>query len=203
MTVTEIVDRKRALRGTIRARRRELGEDRRAELGRDLGERLRTLVHTLGARTVCCFLATASEPDTRPFLRWARSEGRDVLLPVSREDGRLDWIRAGAGDTVPGAFGIEEPVGVAVDRHSLAAVDLMLIPAAAVDLHGNRLGWGRGYFDRCIAELNHSPHIWAVVFDDEVFDAIPVEPHDSPVDGAVTPSRTLRFGDIENEFEVG
>ena len=66
-------------------------------------------------------------------------------------------------------------------------IDLILVPALAVDRSGNRLGKGKGFYDRFLAECNH-PKLIAVVFDDEVFDSIPTEPFDKPVDGVVTPS---------------
>ncbi|MDI6023831.1 5-formyltetrahydrofolate cyclo-ligase [Leucobacter sp. UT-8R-CII-1-4] len=191
--MTETAERKRELRAVIRASRNARAQDRRSSAAAELCAQLKALVLALDARTISCFLATATEPDTRPFLRWARAQGIEVLLPVSRQDGELDWIRSLDEMTVLGAFDIEEPVGEVLPARSIEQVDLMLIPAAAVDQHGNRLGWGRGYFDRCFSAMTTVPPVWAVVFDDEVLPSVPVEPHDSPVHGAVTPSRTLSF----------
>lgn len=177
----------------IRASRNARTLDRRSSAAAELCVQLKALVRSLDARTISCFLATATEPDTRPFLRWARAQGIEVLLPVSREDGKLDWIRSLDETTVLGAFDIEEPLGEVLPARAIEQVDLMLIPAAAVDQRGNRLGWGRGYFDRCFSVMTSLPPAWAVVFDDEVLPSVPTEPHDSPVYGAVTPRRTLRF----------
>ena len=76
---------------------------------------------------------------------------------------------------------------------AIETVDLMLIPAAAVDRRGNRLGWGRGYFDRALASMTRRPAVFAVVFDHEVLEHLPTEPHDVPLTGVVTPRRTLLF----------
>lgn len=177
----------------IRASRNARTLDRRSSAADKLSTQLKALALAQNARTISCFLATANEPDTRPFLRWARAHGIEVLLPASRHDGELDWIRSHDESTVLGAFDIEEPVGEVLPANAIEQVDLMLVPAAAVDRRGNRLGWGRGYFDRCFSAMTTVPPVWAVVFDDEVLESVPVEPHDSPVHGAVTPSRTLRF----------
>lgn len=191
--MSETVAAKRELRAKIRASRNAQTLDRRSNAAEALLTQLQALALETRARSISCFLATANEPDTRPFLRWARAHGITVLLPISQADGRLDWVRSTDESTAVGAFGIEEPVGEVLPASAIAEVDLMLIPAAAIDQQGNRLGWGRGYFDRCIAEMTTAPPLWAVVFDDEVLSSVPVEPHDSPVDGVVTPARTLRF----------
>jgi 5-formyltetrahydrofolate cyclo-ligase len=70
-------------------------------------------------------------------------------------------------------------------------VDLMIIPAAAVDSTGMRLGWGRGYFDKTIGSMEKCPPVYAVIYDSEVLESLPREVHDQPVTGIVTPTRTL------------
>jgi 5-formyltetrahydrofolate cyclo-ligase len=70
-------------------------------------------------------------------------------------------------------------------------VDLLVIPAAAVDRSGMRLGWGRGYFDKTIGSMERCPPVYAVIFDSELLDEVPSEVHDQPVDGVVTPTRTV------------
>lgn len=72
-------------------------------------------------------------------------------------------------------------------------VGLILVPAAAVDGTGMRMGWGRGYFDKTLGSMDRRPPVFAVLFDDEVLDELPREKHDQPVDGVVTPSGTRRF----------
>lgn len=149
------------------------------------------LVSQLGARSLTCYLSVGDEPDTRPFLAWARNAGIEVLLPRSRDDGGLDWSRDDGVNYRTGRFGIPEPAGAALAVDAIERVDLMLIPACAVDLAGHRLGWGRGFFDRALASLARRPPVFAVVFEADVVDTVPVEPHDEPVTGAVTPARII------------
>ena len=117
-------------------------------------------MRTREARSFSCFLPTRSEPDTRGFLAWATAEGLEALLPSSREDGLLDWISPSGEGTVRGAHGIDEPLGKTLGPLAVDGVDLMLIPAAAVDLRGNRLGWGRGYFDRTLSSMARRPAVF-------------------------------------------
>lgn len=185
---------KRRTRAAVRARRDAMTAEQRAEAAVGLAERMMDLVTARGARSVSCYLPVGGEPNTRPFIAQAREHGVEVLLPSSRGDGLLDWIRdTGAGIEI-GAYGIPEPVGERLDPLAVAHVDLMLIPACAVDERGVRLGWGRGYFDRCLAAMDRRPAVFAVVHTAELLPELPSEPHDIPVDGVVTPQRTVLFG---------
>jgi 5-formyltetrahydrofolate cyclo-ligase len=67
-------------------------------------------------------------------------------------------------------------------------VDLIIVPAAAVDRSGLRMGWGRGYFDKTLGSMENCPPVYAVIFDEELVDHVPSELHDQRIDGVVTPS---------------
>lgn len=185
---------KRALRAELRERRRNLTGPERDRATAGLTKRLTVLTSELGARSVACYLSAVDEPDTRPYLNWARSQGLRVLFPISRADGLLDWTAATADEQETiGLFGMPEPLGELLGPIAINDVDLILVPAASVDVTGMRLGWGRGYFDKTLGSMERCPPVYAVVFDSEVVDTVPSERHDQRVDGVVTPTRTLRF----------
>lgn len=186
-------DRKHEVRAWVREQRAARDEADQRSLGIALTEQLSALVTALGAASLTCFLPARGEPDTRPFLSWARAHHIDTLLPSARPDGLLDWIRPSDEGTVSGLFGISEPLGEFMSPLAAHEVDLMLIPAAAVDRQGVRLGWGRGYFDRMLASMEGRPPVFAVVYDEEVFDELPSEAHDFAVTGVVTPTSIHRF----------
>ncbi|MCU1569508.1 MAG: 5-formyltetrahydrofolate cyclo-ligase-related protein [Naasia sp.] len=184
---------KRALRAELRERRRNLTSSERTAAVDGLTRNLIALTESLGARSVSCYLSATDEPNTRPFLRWADEHSVRVLLPISRRDGLLDWTVATGDDEEVGVSGMPEPVGELLAPTAINDVDLILVPAACVDQSGMRLGWGRGYFDKTLGSMERCPPVYAVVFDSEVVDEVPRERHDQPVNGAVTPARTLRF----------
>lgn len=190
---TSVKDAKGALRTEIRHRRKTRSPADRESAAAGLTANLIAVVRRLSPALVACYLSAADEPDTRPFLRWAAANSVEVLVPLSRPDGRLDWVFSRGGAERPGLFGISELVGDVVADGVFQSADLMLIPAAAVDQSGMRMGWGRGFFDRALASLPKRPPVFAVVFDDELREAVPAEAHDRPVDGVVTPSQTLAF----------
>lgn len=184
---------KSILRAEVRRLRRARSLSEREKAAAGLTENLIGLVRGRAPALVGCYLSGTDEPDTRPFLGWATANGVDVLVPISRRDGHLDWVRARGGKEQPGLFGISEMVGDVVAAGVFESVDLLLIPAAAIDRSGMRMGWGRGYFDRALASLEEQPPVFAVVYDDELLDSVPSDSHDRPVDGVVTPRQTRLF----------
>ena len=164
---------------------RQYNPDEASELNIHLAE----LCLANGAKKVTCYLPFGSEPDTELFIDWALENEIQVLLPVAKSDGSLDWV-VFDGDTKVGIFGFHEASGSPVTPKG---IDLAIIPALAVDANGIRLGKGKGFYDRALLEFDPKPAVVAVVFDSEILDFIPSEPHDHPVDAAVTPTGIKHF----------
>lgn len=137
-------------------------------------------------KTVACYLTLATEPPTDPLIdHYIHHEVR-VLVPIV-EGNTLDWASYDASRKVTaGPLGFREPVGPRLGAAALASADLILVPTLAVDPKGNRLGRGRGYYDRALADAT-APAI-AVIFDHELVPDVPCEPHDRQVDGVLRPS---------------
>jgi 5-formyltetrahydrofolate cyclo-ligase len=183
---------KRALRADLRERRQAMSAAAREAASDGVTRQLLSLISTLDATSVSCYLSTGAEPDTHAFVRAAVAQGIRVLLPVTRVDGLLDWaVATEDGDISEGMFGLPEPTGELLGPIAVNDVDLMIIPAASVDRNGMRLGWGRGYFDKTIGSMENCPPVYAVIFDSELVDDVPAEPHDQPVTGVVTPTQTI------------
>ena len=72
------------------------------------------------------------------------------------------------------------------DSSVLASLDVLFIPALAIDHNGMRLGKGAGYYDRALASLNPRPQTIAIVYAEEVLDAVPHDDHDQAVDLVIT-----------------
>ncbi len=188
----DIEHEKRALRAELRERRGLLSDAQRATAAIAIGERLDALIDELGARSISCFLSTTAEPGTREFVARAVRRGIRVLLPVTRADGLLDWaVATDDGEVTEGLYGLPEPTGEVLGPIAVNDVDLMIVPAAAVDRQGMRMGWGRGYFDKTIGSMEKCPPVYAVIYDSEILDSLPREVHDQPVNGVVTPTQTL------------
>jgi len=124
---------------------------------------------------VATYLSYPSEPSTTDFIQKVVQQGIQVLVPETLESGALAWHDFHDGSEA-----------------TLRAGDLLFIPALAVDRLGNRLGRGKGYFDKELALLG-GVVVYAVVFDNEVLDHVPTEDHDKRVDGVVTQEQILKI----------
>ena len=183
----DVSHQKRALRAELRGRRRNMTSSERAIATERLSRNLVELASNLRAASISAYLPTSDEPNIRPFLDWADEQQLRVLMPVSRDDGLLDWVVA-SGNETEGPLGMPEPVGELLGPIAINDVDLIIVPAASVDRTGMRLGWGRGYFDRTLGSMEKCPPVYAVIFDSELVQTVPRELHDRRVDGVVTPS---------------
>lgn len=190
---SDIAHRKRALRAELRERRQNMTSSEREAATAGFTDNLKSVVQHLSARSISCYLSAYNEPETRPFLDWARAEGICVLFPISREDGLLDWTVGDGTEEFTGISGVPEAVGTLLGPIAINDVDLIIVPAAAIDESGLRMGWGRGYFDKTLGSMEKCPPVYAVVFDSEYLQEVPREVHDEPVNGLITPTRVVTF----------
>jgi 5-formyltetrahydrofolate cyclo-ligase len=183
---------KRALRAQIRERRRIRTSTERTQAAAAITQHLVDLATDLHVSSISAYLSLPDEPGTRDFVEWACTHDIKVLLPISREDGLLDWAPYDGGEDVD-ILGLPTPTSELLGPIAINDVDLIVIPAAAVDRTGMRMGWGRGYFDKTLGSMEKCPPVYAVIFDDELVDSVPRERHDQPVDGVVTPGGIVAF----------
>jgi len=176
---------KRTARLTLLARRRARPEAERRTARDAISAALLTFVRD--ARVVCGYLPLGTEPLALDLPALLAARGISVLLPRAREGEPLDWCASGFGSR-RGAFGIDEPLGPSLGAEAARSADVVLVPALAVDRRGYRLGRGGGHYDRTLALIGAGARTVAVVFDDEVVDAVPVGRFDVPVRFVVTPS---------------
>ena len=185
---------KAAFREQIRAIRRARTDAVRAQAADAIAAR--ALPHLAESAIVACYLSMPTEPGTAAVIDLLRKHEIRVLLPRV-QDLSLDWIELGDDTTfVTSGLGVAEPVGES-HPNALTDCDAIVLPALAISAEGARLGQGGGFYDRALEAIPTSadggPIRIALVFDDEIFDAIPQEPHDSTVDLAITPERVLSF----------
>ncbi|MEU1506739.1 5-formyltetrahydrofolate cyclo-ligase [Kitasatospora sp. NPDC005748] len=148
--------------------------------------------------TVAAYVSVGSEPGTRPLLDALLARGVRVLLPVLLADNDLDWAEyEGPQALAPAGRGLLEPVGGRLGPEAVTTASLVLLPGLAVDRRGLRLGRGGGSYDRVLARLGRAgarPLLAVLLYEHELLTSVPAEPHDLPVDLALTPSGPHRLG---------
>ena len=129
-----------------------------------------------------------------------RSRGWTVWLPVVGAEPSgpptMAFRRWDAGDElVAGAFGIEEPPDDGRTAMPAGELTVVVAPCVAVDAAGTRVGFGAGYYDRALADVDRRPVVVVAAFDVQVLDdELPRRRWDVPAEVVVTERRTWRPG---------
>lgn len=196
------MDERRALRRELRARRRAIHGKERRWAARRLTQRVDATRLLRPGRRIGLYLSSPEEVDTAPLLALARARGCRIALPriVSKRQDRMrfyDWD----GAVGRGPYGILEPRGGYL--RAARELDVVFMPLVGFDEQGNRIGMGRGYYDRHFAgRLRHTsyrrPLLVGLAYDVQQVPVLPHAAHDVPLDWIVTQSsirRIQRSGD--------
>lgn len=140
------------------------------------------------------FWPMRSEVDVRPLMFALREKGARLCLPAI-----LDKTTIVFRELLRGAEMVEMGYGTTGPAENATVLDpaLMLIPLAAFDRRGHRIGYGAGYYDRAIARLHAigmKPRLIGIAFDCQEVDFVPDEPHDVIVSEILTESGLRKFG---------
>ena len=145
-------------------------------------ERLEEMILFRQASCLALYHAISGEVQTAGLIeKWYRE--KKILLPLIKGNDLQLLLYAGKESLKTGAFGISEPTEdcIAVQERE---IDLIIVPGVAFDRQRNRLGRGKGFYDRLLSTLD-IPKI-GVCYDFQLKDRIPVEPFDQKMDLIIT-----------------
>ena len=134
---------------------------------------------------VAHYLPIRDELSPAPLMQRLSYAGARSALPRVEEDGSMSFRLWETGETlVEGPHNLLQPPKSA----AFATPSLVLVPLLAFDAMGNRLGYGKGHYDRALAKLREKGRAFAcaIAFKAQMVDALPAEPHDQPLDWAAT-----------------
>lgn len=191
LTQSSLKERKADLRHEALARRDGLDPAERARASERILSRLVAEIRVSDARFVSAYMPIRSEVDIFPLFAAADELGVTMALPVQAEEGGLRFRAWHHGEPlVPSPFGVREPAANAEE----ITPEIIIMPLIGFDRSGQRLGYGRGHFDRTIARLHGKgvrPRLVGVAFAVQEVTEIPAEPHDAPLDAIVTEAGTV------------
>lgn len=172
---------KHTLRQIIKERKKKFSVDELIIQSMDITIQLEKhhLLHT--ARTILLYNSMPDEVNTHGLIASLHKQGRCVLLPRMKNEEDLELVRykGKMGLRMSDRYGILEPEGEPFTEYE--SIDLAIIPGMAFTLDGERLGRGKGYYDRLLAKM---PGVYklGLCFPFQILDAIPSDENDVLMD---------------------
>ena len=198
MALTETVNEKlqnekTRMRAVVLATRDALAPSVRATASRLMIARICVLTQYEKAKIVMTYMGFGSEIETQPFFERIIADGKMAVLPrVDRGSQTLMLHHArGTSDLLTGKWGIREP-GADAPPLSIKEIDFLLMPGVAFDRFGNRLGYGRGYYDKLLSTADPALTRVAAAFSCQMVEAVPVGPTDQRIDCIITESEIIK-----------
>lgn len=180
---------KRELRQTVISRRNALPEAMRIEASRLIRSRLLALPVVQEAHSLFIFISYSSEVDTHPLISTLLEAGRRVAAPKIVDKTTMLAVPIRSWEELqPDRMGILTPTGNTPDD---GPFNVAVTPGVAFTEAGERLGYGRGYYDRWFSRHSVDTKI-AVCFEEQIVAAVPTDETDLPVDLIVTEKRIIR-----------
>jgi 5-formyltetrahydrofolate cyclo-ligase len=183
---------KRSMRERVLTRRSKLPAEARARAATAIAETGLNFIDLTPGCVVAGYAAIRGELDPRSLIERLSNAGHPIALPVVvARDAPLEFRLWQPGQPLErGAFGVPIPGEWATK----IVPDVLLVPLAAFDREGYRLGYGGGYYDRTLAVLRESRPVTAVglAYDEQEVVSVPQEETDQPLDWVLTPSGPIR-----------
>lgn len=182
---------KEAIRRTILARRNALSAQ---EIRRKSNEIAQSLFHReefLNAKEVCVYLSFGSEVRTEEIIEQCSLLEKKVVVPAMvNELGDLEPAEFLGFDKLKKTFfGIQEPFPV--KKVPIEEISLVIAPGVAFDMQKNRIGFGKGYYDRFLARLAHNVPIIALAFELQIVEPIEPTQNDIKMTKIITEKRLI------------
>lgn len=180
------------LRAAALARREALSDEQRAEAAEAMAQR-KLPFEIVPGMVVSGYSPIRNEIDPVPLMRKLGSHGARLALPAVMARGKSLAFRAWSPDDrlLLGPLGIPEPSPAAAE----VIPDIMLVPLAAFDRQGHRIGYGAGHYDFTLAHLRKAKIITAIgtAFSVQEIKAVPAQPHDVALDYVLTEKKVFDF----------
>ncbi len=178
---------KKMTRNTIKEMRLALKKEEVMECSKACVSKVLQFPELIEAKTVCVYMPTGNEIDTTEIIRYCKENGKRLAAPRVNGDTMEFYYFTDETDMEQGAYDIWEPIGTeAVEDEE----SLVIMPGVAFDLSCNRIGYGKGYYDRYLSAHPRMKKV-ALAYDFQIVGRIKREVHDVRPDVVVTESRVI------------
>lgn len=181
-------EQKKSLRTELKQRRSELPEHQRIEMSQKIMNLLYEIDEFNRAKSVFCYISYLSEVDTGALIKHFMEQ--DLALAVPKIMGKTEMIAcplSDLSDLEPDKMGILTPKS---NQTVSSPFDIVITPGVGFTDKGDRLGYGRGYYDRWFTNNDVKTKI-GIAFEAQLVDALPTEETDMPLDMLVTEQRII------------
>ncbi len=177
---------KKNIRKNILTLRNALPRDRSEKMSETICDSFTHLDKVDKCASLMIFLSFGSEVNTDRIIRWAWKRRKRVVVPLCKPETREMTVYPieTFDDLEAGYFGIREPKRDLRQPAAKKDIDLVVVPAVAFDRRGYRVGYGGGYYDRFLADLDVLKI--GLAFSCQLIPEAPVDKYDRAVDGIVT-----------------
>lgn len=186
-----VSDRKSELRVHLLKRRNAIEYNDWVSKSKKIVAQIKGLPEFKSAKTIHCFVSMneRKEVDTHTLIKELINSKKNVVVPVTNfKTGELEHSKLTTFDELEvNEWGVLEPENV---DPSAGGIDIIIVPLLAADLHFNRLGYGKGFYDRFLE--NEKALKVGVLFSDFILEEIPVEDFDEKLDILISEKKTLR-----------
>ncbi len=182
-----IYEEKKRLRKAMKALRSAMPKEAWQERSARIVQNIKALEKFQTATVIHAFLSDENRQEVNliPLLELIITSSKNLLVPIIEGKELISVELTSFNHLTRHAFGVLEPT----ERTPSALeseIDLVLVPLLAVDKSGNRLGYGKGYYDRFLKRLRSNPFKLGVAFDFQVLEHVPNTKDDTRVDAVVT-----------------
>jgi len=180
---------KQEIRKQILEIRNQIPEEERIQRSKQIADLLEALSEFKSAQHILFYYTNGSEVDTTPLIDKYLSS-KQLYLPVIKNEEDFHAVAIQHPLHLEnGTFGIPEPIGDPPDDESM--LGLIIVPGVAFDKTGNRIGTGKGYYDRFLPRCPNAIKI-GLAFDEQILDQVPKDPYDVAVDFIVTDNEVYK-----------
>ena len=181
------------LRKSIEKKRNTLSTSEVLEKSSRIKKRIFEMDLFRDAQTILFYVSYGNEVYTHDMIKESISLGKTVVVPksVTKNNALIlsrltDW-----NNLEVGAYNILEPKQESIEQVDVESIDLIIVPGVVFDESGNRIGHGKGYYDRLLNDSRNIPSI-GLAFEFQIVENIKSEQHDEKIDIIITEDRIVK-----------